>query len=55
MADASTAHIDILRDIAQSKADIAAAVADMHVTVIRTRALLQQARKLVAQDGAGRV
>lgn len=47
MADTSTAHTDILRDIARSKAEIDAAITDMHETVIRSRALIEQTRKFL--------
>jgi vacuolar-type H+-ATPase subunit H len=47
MADTSTAHIDILRDIAQSESEIDAAIYDMRETVIRTRGAIEQTRKLL--------
>jgi hypothetical protein len=47
VAHISIARTDILLSIAHSKAGIAAAIADMHETVVRTREVIEQTRKLL--------
>jgi hypothetical protein len=47
VAHISIARADILLSIAHSKAGIDAAMADMHETIVRTREIIEQTRKLL--------